>query len=32
VLFRSQWGGGFNPYPVYRVMEKRDIKTVPVVK
>jgi hypothetical protein len=22
-----QWGSGFNPYPVYRVVEKTDIKT-----
>jgi hypothetical protein len=25
-----QWGFGFNPYPVYKVIKKRDIKTVPV--
>lgn len=24
-----QWGQGFNPYPVYRLMEKRDLKSAP---
>ena len=27
-----QWGGGFNPYPVYRVIERKEIKTVPVIR
>jgi hypothetical protein len=24
-----QWGGGFYPYPVYRIIEKCEIKSVP---
>jgi hypothetical protein len=26
-----QWGNGYNPYPVYKVMEKIDLKTNPVL-
>jgi len=25
-----QWGGGYNPYPVYRILNRVDIKTIPV--
>jgi murein tripeptide amidase MpaA len=25
-----QWGGGYNPYPVYKVMKATDFKTTPV--
>ena len=27
-----QWGGGYYPYPVYRVMERKEVKTVLVLK
>lgn len=26
-----QWGSGFNPYPVYKVLNQIDLKTVPVL-
>jgi Zinc carboxypeptidase len=27
-----QWGMGFNPYPVYKVMKKTDLKTVKIIE
>lgn len=26
-----QWGQGFNPYPVYKILNKTDLKTIPVM-
>jgi hypothetical protein len=26
-----QWGAGYNPYPVYKVLESTDLKTIPIL-
>jgi hypothetical protein len=26
-----QWGVGYNPYPVYKVLESTDFKTIPIL-